>query len=85
MPLSSWIYWAFTIPVTILVFVMWRVWYVFDVWRQENGTRASVHKDVRAWVNCQRLGIDSEADLESGKMPQVRTPSGALGDLYPQK
>ena len=62
-----WIYWATTIPATILVLVIWRAWYVFDEWRQNHGTRASIHKDILAWVNSWRLEAKKEVNLESGK------------------
>jgi hypothetical protein len=62
-----WIYWATTVPATVLVLVIWRAWYVFDEWRQSHGTRASIQKDIRAWVNSWWLGARKDADLESGK------------------
>ena len=64
---NFWVYWATTIPVTILVLVIWRVWYVFNEWRQLNGATTRIHKDFRAWVNSRWLEIDIKADLESGK------------------
>ena len=64
---NFWVYWATTIPATILVLVIWRVWYVFNEWRQTNGTTTRIHKDFQGWVNSRWLEIDREADLESGK------------------
>lgn len=61
-----WIYWAITIPSTILVLVIWRVWYVFDEWRQANGTKASVYNDIRFWVNSWGRVPDQKDDLERG-------------------
>ena len=51
-----WIYWAVTIPTTILVLVVWRFWYVFDEWRWNNMQNETVYKDFRAWLRSDKKG-----------------------------
>lgn len=48
-----WIYWATTLPATILVLAVWRVWYVFDEWRQTHGTKNTCN-DMRLWIKTGR-------------------------------
>ncbi|KAE9376117.1 hypothetical protein N431DRAFT_333189, partial [Stipitochalara longipes BDJ] len=61
-----WIYWATTVPATILVLVVWRVWYVFDEWRQTNGAN-STHKDLFSWVKARGAKKHRNPDIEKGE------------------
>jgi hypothetical protein len=49
---NFWIYWAFTIPLTILVLVFWRIWWV---WQEKSYQRE---------VN-QATGVVGEEDQKS--------------------
>jgi hypothetical protein len=64
-----WVYWAVTIPVTILVIVIWRFWYVFDEWRWSHGKKGTVYKDFRDWMKSGSMEADKKMNPESGKTP----------------
>lgn len=47
-----WIYWAITVPSTVAVLVLWRLWWIFDEWRQRReGQGRSVWTDAWSWVS----------------------------------
>lgn len=46
-----WIYWAVTVPGTLAVLVVWRLWWMFEEWRvrrEEEGR--SIWRDALKWV-----------------------------------
>jgi hypothetical protein len=61
------IYWAATIPATILVLVAWGLWYVFDEWRWSREGKGTVYQDFWAWVRSATIPKGEKTDLESGK------------------
>jgi hypothetical protein len=61
-----WIYWAATIPATISVLVVWRLWYVFDEWRWSCEKKGSVYQDLWAWLSSSSSSKSGKTDLESG-------------------
>jgi hypothetical protein len=62
-----WIYWAATIPATILVLTISRLWYVFDEWRWSREEKGAVYQDIRTWLEYGSVEKRTKADLESGK------------------
>ncbi|KAH7400318.1 hypothetical protein BKA64DRAFT_708005 [Cadophora sp. MPI-SDFR-AT-0126] len=49
-----WIYWAVTIPATAMVLVVWRIWFVFEEWRQYCGREGKIYSDFGLWVRSAR-------------------------------
>ncbi len=62
-----WVYWAVTVPATILVLVAWRIWYVFDEWRYRLEKKESAFRDFWAWFRTNLGPKRKMKDLESGK------------------
>jgi hypothetical protein len=62
-----WIYWTATIPATIFVLVIWRLWYVFDEWRWSREEKGTIYRDIRAWLGSGSAEQCAKGDLESGK------------------
>lgn len=63
---NGWVYWAVTLPATVLVLVVWRIWYVFDEWRWCRVKKESVIRDFWAWVRSAWTPGGKTSDLEVG-------------------
>jgi hypothetical protein len=57
----TWIYWAATIPSTILVLVFWRIWFKFDSWRMVEKRGERLWDDVAVWLTS---GREKKTDVE---------------------
>jgi uncharacterized membrane protein len=62
-----WIYWAVTVPSTILVLLVWRLWYVFDEWRWSREKKGTVYSDFRAWIRACYIAGGQKGHLGGGK------------------
>ncbi|PMD29435.1 hypothetical protein L207DRAFT_538850 [Hyaloscypha variabilis F] len=65
-----WIYWAVTVPATVIVLVLWRMWFKFDHWRMTRGESSSFWKDARTWLKSGRPEAE-EDDVEKGSKEKV--------------
>ena len=54
-----WIYWAVTIPAAIFVLAVWRVWYLFQEWRNRIKGKSST-ADFMVWLRSGNLKMDEE-------------------------
>ncbi len=66
----SWVYWAVTVPATILVHVFWRIWFKFDNWRMVNNRGGRFWDDVVVWLRSDR---NKEMDVEDGREDHKRS------------
>jgi hypothetical protein len=64
-----WIYWVTTIPATITVLILWRLWFRYEEWRRQVGAKNSVYTDFGLWlrseVGMKRRNVDVESEKKS--------------------
>ncbi len=63
-----WIYLVIAIPATLIISVIWRMWYKFEEWRQSNAQGKSFHKDAARWLKSGRRRAETvkRSDIELG-------------------
>jgi len=59
-----WIYWAVTVPATVIVLVLWRMWFKFDHWRMARGEAGSFWNDAWTWLKNGRPEPELEKSME---------------------
>jgi hypothetical protein len=59
-----WVYWAVTIPGTLAILGVWRLWWMFEEWRVKKEEVSGVWGDVVGWIRNWGRKERSQARIE---------------------